>query len=76
MNLHWRGDIFQLPGAEVVENQTGPAFGVVPKSVRSDHAARFGVGFEPRRDVDAFAEKVVAFDNHVADMQPDPQLQR
>ncbi len=29
---------------------------------------------QPGRDVDAFTIDVVAFDHHVADVQPDPEL--
>ena len=39
-------------------------------------AAGLGHGLEPRRDIDPVAEHVALLLDHVAEIEPDPQLQR
>ena len=38
--------------------------------------ARLGDAFDPRRDVDAVAKDILAFDDDVADIDADPELDR
>ena len=39
-----------------------------------DHAARLGQPLEPRRDVHAVAEHIVVLHDHVAEVDPDAEL--
>jgi hypothetical protein len=48
---------------------------VVVDLLRQHHAARLGDAFEPGRDVDAVAIDVAALDDHVTEMDTDPQMQ-
>ncbi len=40
---------------------------------RDRDAAGFGQGLQPRRDVDAVAVEIAAFDDHIADIDADPE---
>ena len=65
------GDVFQVRLAEVDEIRLDPLAHVLVGGAGQAHAARLGDALEPRRDVDAVAQKVVAFDQHVAEMNAD-----
>ena len=65
------GDVFQVRLAEVDESRPRPSRARARRRAREAHAARLGDALEPRRDVDAVAQKVVAFDEDVAEMNAD-----
>ena len=57
--------------AEIDEIRVDPAAHVVVGRARDQHAARLANALQPRRDVDAVAQNVVALDQHVAEIDAD-----
>src|SRR5438045_219709 len=47
---------------------------MVDDSPRNGDAARLGQLLQPRRDIDTIAMPIFAFDNHVAEIDPDAQV--
>jgi hypothetical protein len=47
---------------------------VLVDGIGDEHAAYLGESFDPRGDVDAVAIEIVAFDDHVAEIDPNAQF--
>ena len=58
--------------AEVGQPRLEPSQDVLIGRSRNEDAARRRDLFEPRRDIDAVADEIVPFDQHVAKMDPHP----
>ena len=54
----------------------GAALHLSPYVLGDRNAARFGDSLESRRDVDAVAIDIFTFDDDIADVDPDPKLDR
>jgi hypothetical protein len=67
-------NILDLTLAEIVEAETQLVAHLVAHHARHQNAAGFGQSLQPRRDIDAVAKNVVAVDDHVADIDPDPEI--
>src|SRR5262249_45815026 len=69
------GDVPDPVTAEraVIEIELVPA--LVVHRLRDADGAGLGERLEPRGDVDAITENIVAIDDHIAKIDPDPQLQ-
>jgi len=68
------GDVFQCLLAEIFDRKIE-----LPASLGDDRAghadaAGFGQPFQPRGDVDAIAKQIIAVEDHVAEIDPDPEL--
>ena len=68
------GDILELLLAPVLEGQIQLVADMLADRLRHGDAAGPGDAFEPRRDVDPVAEQVVALDDDIAEIDPDPEL--
>src|SRR6516164_9606823 len=62
---HRAGDVFDLPLAQVLEDEGQPVANLVMDRVGDEHPAGIGQGFDPCGDIDAVAVKVVALDDHI-----------
>ena len=60
--------------AEIVEGESDLAAAPACTRLRDADAARLGDAFQPRGDVDAVAEDVVALDDDVADIDADAEF--
>jgi hypothetical protein len=60
--------------ARVLERVIDPVSHLIPDHPADANPAGIGQGFQPRRDVDPVAEDVVALGDHVAEVDPDPEL--
>ena len=67
-------DVLQRPLSEILEGEGQALADLVAHRGGDDDAARLGYALEPRRDIDAVAEDVVAFDDHVAKIDADAEL--
>jgi hypothetical protein len=70
---HWPGNVLDLLLAQILKTRAagrargrGPYWGQIPPGI--------GQGFDPCGDVNAVAIEVVAFDDHVAEIDADAQL--
>src|SRR5271166_3451711 len=68
------GDVLELLFAQIAEGEIKLAGGVFLDARRDTDSARLGERFQPRRDIDAFAENVAALGNHVAEINADAKL--
>ena len=68
---HRPRDVFQVLLAEIDEIRIDFAAHMIVCRTREQHAARLADAFEPRRDIDAVAENVVALDQDVAEVDAD-----
>ena len=73
---HRTRDVLQALLAGVDEVGRHLALHLPPGVLGDRNAARFGDAFDPRRDVDAVAEDVLALDDDIADVDPDPEPDR
>ena len=67
-------DVLQRLLAHVLEGEVEPVADMVAHRAGDGDAARPGDALEPRRDVDAVAEDVVALDDDVAEIDADAEL--
>ena len=62
---------FSVLLAEIDEMRLDPAPHMFVSAAGNENAAGLADAFEPRRDIDAVAENVVALDEHVAEIDAD-----
>ena len=74
IDAQWAGDVLDLLPAQILEEEGQPVARVLVDRIGDEHAARIGEGFDPCRDVDAVAIKVVALDDHIAEIDADAQF--
>ena len=68
------GDILECVLAHVLETKIELARDLIIDARRNADAPGFGDGFKPRGDIDAIAEQIVVFYDHVAEIDPDAKL--
>src|SRR5262249_16819972 len=68
-------DVLDLLLAKVLEDKRQPVAHVIINSIRDEHAAGIGQSLDPRRDIDAVAINIVALDDDIAKIDPDPKLE-
>ena len=73
---HRTRDVLEALLAGVDEVGRNLALHLPPYVLGDRNAARFGDAFDPRRDVDAVAKDVLALDDDIADVDPDPEPDR
>ena len=71
---HRPGDVLDLLLAQILEGQIEPAAHVFLHRAGDEDPARLGQCLEPRGDVDAVAEDVVALDDDVAEIDADAKF--
>ena len=71
IDTHRPRDVLEVLVAEIDEIRIDLAAHVVIGRARDQNAARLANPLQPRRDVDAVAENVVALDQHVAEIDAD-----
>ena len=76
IDAHGPRDVLQALLAGIDEVGRHLALHLPPSVLGNRDAARFGNALDPRRDVDAVAKDILAFDDDVADVDPDPELDR
>ena len=67
---------FQALLADIDEDGRHLAPHLPPSILRNRDATRFSDSLDPRRDVDAVAKNILAVDDNVADIDPDPEPDR
>ena len=60
--------------AQILEDEGQPVAHVIMNGIGDEHPAGIGQGFDPGRDVYAVAIKVVALDDHIAEIDADAQF--
>ena len=68
INPHRPRDVLQVPLAEIDEIGVDPAAHVVVGRARNQHAAGLANALQPRCDIDAVAQNVVALDQDIAEI--------
>ena len=68
---HRPRDVLERLLAEIDEVRVDLAAHMLVGRARNQHAARLANPFQPRRDIDAIAQNVVALDQHVAEIDAD-----
>ena len=68
---HGPGDVLERLLAEVDELGLDPATHMIVSGAGDAYAARLADGFEPRCDIDAVAQNILAVDQHVAEIDAD-----
>ena len=76
IDAHGTRDVLQALLAGIDEVGRHLALHLPPGVLGNRDAARFGNALDPRRDVDAVAKDILALDDDVADIDPDPELDR
>jgi hypothetical protein len=71
---HWSGDVFDLLLAHVLKRIRELVSDLVPDDAADANAAGLGKGFQAGRDVDPISEDVVLFDDHIPEVDPNPEL--
>ncbi len=71
---HRPRDVLDALLAQILERIGQPVADLVAHDARHAKAARLGQAFEPRRDIHSVAEDVVAVDDDVAEIDPDPEV--
>jgi hypothetical protein len=66
------GDVFEFLLAHIPETDVELVLDVVEDGSGNANGARIGQLLESRRDIDAVAVNIIAIDNDVADIDPDP----
>ena len=72
IDTHRPRDVLERLLSEVDELRLDPPPHMLVRSARNGHATGFGDAFEPRRNIDAVAEDILAFNKHIAEMDADP----
>src|SRR5207244_3557887 len=67
------GDVLDLLLAEIGKSQWQLVADLIARDLRDAEATRFADRLEPRRDVHAVAENIIAVDNDVANIDADAQ---
>ena len=73
-NVHRLGDVLDLLLAQVLKPEIEQAAHHLMNHIRDADAARPSQTFQPRCDIDAIAVDVVAIDDHIAEVDADPEL--
>jgi hypothetical protein len=71
---HWPGNVLDLLLAQILKDKGQPVARVVVDRIGDKYPTGIGQGFDPCGDVNAVAIEVVAFDDHVAEIDADAQL--
>ena len=71
---NWNLDILELLVAGVLEHDIGLGHDIVANRGRHRNSARSGDRFDPRGDIDSVAIQIVPVDDHIAEVDPDPEL--
>ena len=74
MDTHRPGDVLDLLLAHVLERKGELVAHLIPHHSADADPARFGQGFETRRDIDTVAEDVVLVDDDVAEIDADAEI--
>ena len=69
-NTYWSGNVLDLLLAQIVKHKGQSIANVVVNRIE-EHPAGVGQGFDPRSDVDAVPIEVVAFNDHIAEVDAD-----
>ena len=69
---HWASDVLDLLLAQILEDKGQSVAHVIINRIRDEYPAGIGQGFDPRRDIDVVAINVVALDDDIAKVDPDP----
>src|SRR5215470_17459775 len=64
-----------LPLAQILEGKGQTVAHVIIHGIRDEYPADIGQGFDPRRDVDAVAVNIVARDDDIGEVDPDPKIE-
>ena len=72
IDTHRPRDVLERLLSEVDEFRLDPPAHVLVRRARNGHATRFGDALQPRGDVDAVANDILAFNQHIAEMDADP----
>src|SRR5439155_18697379 len=68
------GNVLDLLLAQILKHKGQPVADVVVNRVGDEYPAGIGQGFDPGRDIDAVTIEVVGFDDYVAEIDADAQL--
>src|SRR6516165_2614358 len=68
------GDVFDLLLPQILKGKRQPVADLVMDRVGDEDPARIGQRFQPRRNVNTVAVEVVVFDDHVAEIDADTEL--
>src|SRR5204863_9862069 len=68
------GNVLQRFGAEVLEAMLSLVPNLIEGSARDENPSRIGQRFQPSRDVDTVTKPILAFDNHVPQIDGQPQI--
>ena len=71
---HWARDVLQRLFAHILERKVEAARRILLNTRRYTDAARLGQAFEAGRDIDAIAEDVALFDDDIALVDADAEL--
>ncbi len=69
------GDVLDALLAGILEGQSQPVADLLAHRPRDADAARVGQVFEASRDVDGIAVEVLVVDDHIAEVDPDPETE-
>ncbi len=67
-------DVLDLPVAQILEGEAQLVLHVIAHGARDANAAGLGQSLQPRGDVDAVAEDILAVDDDVAEIDADAQV--
>jgi hypothetical protein len=71
---HWPGDILELLLAQILKGEIELVAHLVADDPADANPPGLGQLFQPRRDIDPVAEDVLALDNHIAEVDPNTEL--
>jgi hypothetical protein len=71
---HWPGDVLDMLFAQVLKHELEPVAHLITHDPADADPTRVGQGFEPCRDIEPVPEDVLALGNHVAQVDPDAEL--
>jgi len=72
--MHRPGDVLDLLLAQILKDKGQPVAHLIVDRIGDEHSAGIGERLDPRSDVDAVAVEVVAFDDHIAEIDADAQF--
>ena len=75
VDSHGARDVLDLPLAQILEDKGQTVAHVIINGVRDEYPTGIGQGFDPRRDVDAVAVNIVARDDDIGEVDPDPKIE-